>query len=77
MAKMPINEVLAVNLAYFMAEQGHTQASLARKVGVAQRTIGYFLKPELRQESKSGKAPSAKLTEVERERNVSGCTTAR
>lgn len=67
MAKMPINEVLAVNLAYFMKEKGFTQSSLGRKVGIAQRTIGNYLKPELRQaESKSGKAASAKLTEVEK-----------
>lgn len=67
MSKLPINEVLAINLAHFMKEQGFTQASLARKVGIAQRTIGNYLKPALRQaESKSGKAASAKLTEVEK-----------
>lgn len=63
---LPINDVLALNLGYFMRQQGLTQAALARKSGVAQRTIGNYLKPALRQaESKSGKAPSAKLTEVE------------
>lgn len=65
--KRPINEVLGVNLAYFMKEKGFTQASLGKKAGLAQRTIGNYLKPELRQsESKSGKPPSAKLTEVEK-----------
>jgi DNA-binding Xre family transcriptional regulator len=67
MGKLPINEVLAVNLKHFMQERGHTQASLARKAEVAQRTIGNYLNPALRQaESKSGKAPSAKLTELEK-----------
>jgi transcriptional regulator with XRE-family HTH domain len=67
MDKLPINEVLAVNLAYFMKKRGFTQAALAARVGLAQRTIGNYLKPSLRQaESKSGKAPSAKLTEVEK-----------
>jgi transcriptional regulator with XRE-family HTH domain len=67
MAKLPINEVLAVNLAHFMKEKGFTQSSLGRRAGIAQRTIGNYLKPELRQaESKSGKAASAKLTEVEK-----------
>lgn len=67
MAKLPINEVLAVNLAHFMKEKGFTQSSLGRKAGIAQRTIGNYLKPELRQaESKSGKPASAKLTEVEK-----------
>jgi len=64
---MPINEVLAVNLAYFMKEKSFTQASLGKKVGLAQRTVGNYLKPSLRNtESKSGKPPSAKLTEVEK-----------
>lgn len=64
---MPINEVLALNLAHFMKERGFTQASLGKKVGLAQRTVGNYLKPSLRNtESKSGKPPSAKLTEVEK-----------
>ncbi|MDB5730730.1 MAG: phage repressor protein [Variovorax sp.] len=67
MAKLPINEVLATNLAYFMRRKRYTQASLAKKVGLAQRTIGNYLKPSLRAtESISGKAPSAKLTEVDK-----------
>lgn len=66
MGKLPINEVLAANLAHFMKKRGHTQVSLAKKSGLAQRTIGNCLKPKLRAtESKSGKAPSAKLTEVQ------------
>jgi transcriptional regulator with XRE-family HTH domain len=71
MAKLPINDVLAANLKHFMRDKNGnavwTQASLAKKSGVAQRTIGNYLKPALRQaESKSGKAPSAKLTELEK-----------
>lgn len=65
--KRPIGAVLATNLKHFMRERGYTQAALASKAGVAQRTIGNYLNPDLRQaESKSGKAPSAKLTEVEK-----------
>lgn len=67
MPKTPINEVLAANLAYFMREKGFTQASLGKKVQLAQRTIGNYLKPQLRQPAgKTGKPPSAKLLEVER-----------
>lgn len=65
--KLPINEVLAINLAHFMKEKKFTQASLGEKAGLAQRTIGNYLNSALRQaESKSGKPPSAKLTEVEK-----------
>jgi transcriptional regulator with XRE-family HTH domain len=62
-----IGAVLATNLAFFMKEKGFTQSSLGKKAGLAQRTIGNYLNPALRQaESKTGKAPSAKLTEVEK-----------
>lgn len=67
MAKRPINEVLAANLEFFMRERGiESQTELARRSGVAQRTISNYLSPDLRQESKSGKPPSAKLTEIEK-----------
>jgi transcriptional regulator with XRE-family HTH domain len=66
MARKPINAVLADNLAYFMQAKGFNQSSLGRKSKVAQRTIGNYLNPDLRQANpKTGKAPSAKLTEVE------------
>ena len=67
MAKLPINDVLAVNLKHFMELRGFSRTALANKVGLAPRTIGNYLNPALRQaESKSGKPPSAKLTELEK-----------
>lgn len=64
--KIAINDVLAENLRHYMKERGfETQAQLAKKVGVVQRTIGYYLTPAKRTPSASGKAPSAKLSEVE------------
>lgn len=65
MLKKPINEVFAANLARLMAEQKKTQKSLAAESGVGQTTIGLYLNPGRRLVSASGKAPSAKLTEVE------------
>lgn len=62
--KTPINNVLAENLAHFMREKGLNQVSLSKRCGVAQRTIGNYLKPEARAAGKMGKEPSAKLSEV-------------
>jgi len=60
-----VNEVLADNLRYWMQEAGlTTQGLLAAKSGVAQRTISNYLNPQIRQESTTGKEPSAKLTEL-------------
>lgn len=67
MSKRPINQVLAENLEFFMKERGiSSQTELAKRSGVAQRTISNYLSPDLRQESKTGKAPSAKITEIEK-----------
>jgi len=65
--KVPINDVLAANLRHYM-ERGElrTQAALAQRCGLAQRTIGNYLHPKLRQGGISGKAPSAKLSELEK-----------
>lgn len=65
MTRTSINEVLASNLDHFMKEREMTQAALARTSGVAQTTISLYLHPERRQPGKSGKTPSAKLSEVE------------
>ena len=65
MLKPPINVVLAQNLAHFMSEKKLTQMSLSIKTGVAQSSISNYLNPGRRSASKSGKAPSAKLSEVE------------
>ena len=59
-----MNDVLATNLARFMAAQGHTQSSLAKRSGVAQRTIGNYLQPNAREVGSRGKPGSAKLTEL-------------
>ena len=65
MPKKPINEVLADNLKRLMTEQKLTQKSLSAATDVAQTTIGLYLSPDRRMRSASGKAPSAKLSEVE------------
>lgn len=66
MSKMPINAVLAANLRYFMTARGITaQTALAASAGVAQRTVSNYLNPANRTESATGKAPSAKLSELE------------
>jgi transcriptional regulator with XRE-family HTH domain len=67
MARAPINDVLAQNLAYFMAMGPlKTQQALATKSGIAQRTISNYLNPRKRAPGSSGKPPSAKLTELDK-----------
>lgn len=65
MAATPINETLAENLRHFMKQRELVQTSLAEKSGVAQTTISNYLNPGRRPVGASGKAPSAKLSEVE------------
>lgn len=65
MTRPTLNETLAANLARLMERKGWTQAALAKQSGVGQTTISLYLNPERRQPSKSGKIPSAKLSEVE------------
>jgi len=65
MSRPTLNETLATNLARLMDKRGWTQAALAKQSGVGQTTISLYLNPERRQPSKSGKIPSAKLSEVE------------
>lgn len=65
--RLPINEVLAANLAFYMAETGiHTQPALALRSGVSQRTISNYLNPTKRAAGTRGKPGSAKLTELDR-----------
>lgn len=61
-----INRVLARNLAYWMGEAKLTQAALAEKAGVSQKTISNYLNPGQRAEGSKGKEPSAKLTELDK-----------
>ncbi|WP_429942000.1 XRE family transcriptional regulator [Achromobacter xylosoxidans] len=72
MSRPTLNETLAANLARLMDRRGWTQAALAKQSGVGQTTISLYLNPERRQPSKSGKIPSAKLTEVESLANAVG-----
>ena len=67
MQRRPINDVLADNLRHFMAKSTElqTQAALAARSGVAQRTISNYLNPDRRSAGSSGKAASAKLTEID------------
>lgn len=65
MSKKPINDVLAENLAAFMAERKLKQTGLAELSGIGQTTVSLYLSPERRMPSKSGKVPSANLGEVE------------
>jgi transcriptional regulator with XRE-family HTH domain len=61
-----INEIVAANLAFWMAEAGITQTALATKALVSQKTISNYLNPNQRNEGSTGKSPSAKLTELDR-----------
>jgi transcriptional regulator with XRE-family HTH domain len=59
-----INRVLARNLAYWMREAKLTQATLALRAHVDQKTISNYLNPDQRVKGSTGKEPSAKLTEL-------------
>ena len=61
-----INQILAANLAHWMGQAKLTQAALADRAGVSQKTISNYLNPEQRTEGSTGKQPSAKLTELDR-----------
>ena len=65
MSRPSTNEILARNIDSLMKKQGMVQTVLSKRSGVAQTTISLYLNPERRQPSKTGKIPSAKLTEVE------------
>lgn len=65
MAGTDINQVLADNLKHYMDKHGLKQSALAQKSGVAQTTISLYLRPGSRELGAKGKAPSAKLTEVQ------------
>ncbi len=59
-----ISHVIADNLEHFMRERGMNQTALAVASGVGQTTISLYLDPDRRLPSKSGKAPSPKVTEL-------------
>lgn len=59
-----LNEVLAKNLRKLVEEKHLNTVSLAKASGLSQRTMSNYLSPELRLPGKTGKMPSAKLSEV-------------
>ncbi len=65
MKRLSTNEILAKNIESLMKSKGLVQSALSKKSGVAQTTVSLYLNPDRRQPSKTGKIPSAKLTEVE------------
>lgn len=66
MERKTANQVLADALAYFMEKTGMTQAALAKRADIGQTTVSLYLTPDRRKAGKSGKEPSAKISEVER-----------
>jgi transcriptional regulator with XRE-family HTH domain len=65
--RKPINEILAASIADAMRRRHiRTQEELAKLSGLSQRTISNYLNPTRRTKGTSGKAPSAKLSEVEK-----------
>jgi len=63
--KKPVNEVLADALSFFMGSRWN-QSSLGKAAGVAPNTVKHYLQPGARVSGDRGKAPSAKLTELEK-----------
>lgn len=59
-----INRIVADNLAYWMREEKVTQAALAQRAGISQKTVSNYLNPDQRSEGTMGKPPSPKLTEL-------------
>lgn len=62
-----INQVVAEQLAHWMAQRKPvwTQAELAERAGVAQKTISNYLNPEQRAPGAKGKQGSPKLVELD------------
>lgn len=67
--KKPAIDVLAENLARHMA--GRTQAEIGKAADISQRGVGYLLRPDTRQASKSG-AGSPTIHKVEAVANALG-----
>lgn len=69
--KKPANQILSEALEYFMNPYW-SNVSLAQASGVAEGTIRNYRTPEKRGQGKSGKEPSAKVTELEAIANAMG-----
>lgn len=63
MKKKPINQVVAEALRFYMGDRWNN-STLGRAAGVAPNTVKNYLSPDERDTGKSGKEPSAKLTEL-------------
>lgn len=63
MSRKSINEVVADALRYYMGDRW-TNVALAKASGVAEGTIRNYLSPGKRESGKTGKEPSAKVTEL-------------
>lgn len=63
-----INEILAVQLRYYMDKKAMNQPALAKASGVSQSSISNYLNPKNRiqasAQSSKAKEPSAKLSEI-------------
>ena len=75
MEKKPVNQVVAEALTQFMGAAWNN-VSLARASGVAEATIRNYRSPVKRSTGTSGKAPSAKLSELELLADALGVTVA-
>lgn len=64
-ARRAANLILSEALAYFMGDHW-SNVSLARASGVSEGTIRNYLAPQKRDQGASGKAPSAKLAELDK-----------
>lgn len=73
MPKKTLNQVLAENLKAQMGDKW-VQKTLAAASGIGQTTISLYLNPDRRKSGATGKAPSAKLSEVERLAAALGCS---
>jgi transcriptional regulator with XRE-family HTH domain len=67
MAEKSVVELVAEEIRRRMAAHKPplTETALGKKAGVSPRTVGNFLRPELRVSGANGKPPSGKLTELE------------
>lgn len=74
-SKKSVNEVLAEALRFFKGDRW-SNSSLARASGIAESTIRNYLAPEKRGTGKTGKEPSAKLTELDKLAEVLGVSIA-
>ena len=63
--KTTLNELLAANLGRIKDARDLTLPYIAKKCGLSQRTIGYYLDPDKRAPTRSGKLGSEKLNEVD------------